>query len=165
MPPADYLAAGYYERWLWSTEQRLVRRGTLGERDVDGWVERLRRRARRCLGARTRRLRASAVDATGEAPPLPRAAGSALRGPATACASAGCDPAGHTRCPRYVRGVAGVVEAVRGVDAFPDIGPYEGPEEPVYAVAFDIRATCSAPRTRASGRSLLDLFESYLEPA
>ena len=20
MPPADYLAAGYYERWLWSTE-------------------------------------------------------------------------------------------------------------------------------------------------
>ena len=27
MPPADYLAAGYYERWLWSTEQRLVREG------------------------------------------------------------------------------------------------------------------------------------------
>ena len=45
-------------------------------------------------------------------------------------------PEGHTRCPRYVRGVEGVVEAVRGKDAFPDIGPYQGPSEPVYAVAF-----------------------------
>ena len=42
MAPADYLAAGYYDRWLWSTEQRLLRRGTIEEDDVDRWVERIR---------------------------------------------------------------------------------------------------------------------------
>jgi len=31
-------------------------------------------------------------------------------------------PAGHTRCPRYVRGATGLVEDLRGVDVFPDIG-------------------------------------------
>ena len=42
MEPAAYLAAGYYERWLWSTEQRLLRRGTIADGEVDAWVERLR---------------------------------------------------------------------------------------------------------------------------
>ena len=41
MEPAEYLRAGYYERWLWSTEQRLLRRGTIGPDDVDAWVARL----------------------------------------------------------------------------------------------------------------------------
>ena len=30
-------------------------------------------------------------------------------------------PAGHTRCPRYVRGALGVVERVRGADELPDL--------------------------------------------
>ena len=44
---------------------------------------------------------------------------------------------------------------------FPDIGPYAGPEEPVYAVAFtsdDLR-----PLVRGSMDGDPDLFESYLE--
>ena len=42
MTPAEYLRAGYYERWLWSTEQRLLRSGTMGEGEVDAWIARLR---------------------------------------------------------------------------------------------------------------------------
>jgi nitrile hydratase subunit beta len=162
MPPADYLAAGYYERWLWSTEQRLLRRGTLGERDVDGRVARLRRgeavpRREDPEAAR------HAVEATGGASPLPRADRARFAVGDRARARR-MRPAGHTRCPRYVRGVAGVVEAVRGVDAFPDIGPYEGPEEPVYAVAF-ASSDLFGPSDEGEWTVLLDLFESYLEPA
>jgi nitrile hydratase len=73
-------------------------------------------------------------------------------------------PAGHTRCPRYVRGAAGVVEAIRGNDRFPDIGPYEGPSEPVYSVAFTSDALFGRSE-EGSWTVLLDLFESYLEPA
>ena len=29
MDPAHYLRASYYERWLWSNEQRLLRKGTI----------------------------------------------------------------------------------------------------------------------------------------
>src|SRR5712692_5607200 len=42
MPPEEYLRASYYERWLFSTEQRLVRKGTIAAGEVGAWVERLR---------------------------------------------------------------------------------------------------------------------------
>ncbi len=41
MEPLHYLHASYYERWLWSTEQRLLRKGTITPGEVDAWVERL----------------------------------------------------------------------------------------------------------------------------
>jgi nitrile hydratase subunit beta len=160
MEPAEYLRAGYYERWLWSTEQRLLRRGTIADGDVDAWMGRLRagevapRREERDAARR-------AVEATEQAPPL---------GPvAEARFSVGervrvrrMRPAGHTRCPRYVRGAVGVVEAVRGTDSFPDIGPYAGPPEPVYSVAFASDGLFGASE-EGCWTVLLDLFESYLE--
>lgn len=162
MEPAEYLRAGYYERWLWSTEERLVRRGRVSRQELDRWAERLRagetspRRADPEAAAR-------AVAATTGSEPL---------GPADTTRFAVGDrvrvrrmrPEGHTRCPRYVRGVEGVVEAVRGLDAFPDIGPYQGPEEPVYAVRF-LSDDLFGPSEEGRWTVVLDLFESYLEPA
>ena len=57
-----------------------------------------------------------------------------------------------------------MVEMVRGVDVFPDIGPYEGPEEPVYAVAFT-SSDLFGSSDEGEWTVLLDLFESYLEQA
>lgn len=162
MPPAEYLRAGYYERWLWSTEQRLLRRRTIGAQDVDTWVERLRggevppRRSDPESASR-------AVAATSLQDPL-GPAGESRFAPGARVRVRRMRPEGHTRCPRYVRGAAGIVEAVRGVDAFPDIGPYEGPKEPVYAVAFDSIALFG-PSPEGAWTVVLDLFESYLEPA
>jgi nitrile hydratase beta subunit len=162
MEPAQYLRAGYYERWLWSTEQRLLRRGTIAADDVDGWVARLRsgepapRRDDPEASAR-------AVASTSETDPLATAAVTRFS-PGESVRVLRMRPAGHTRCPRYVRGVTGLVEAVRGLDAFPDIGPYAGPDEPVYAVAFDSDDLFG---TSPEGRwtVVLDLFETYLEAA
>jgi nitrile hydratase len=162
MEPAAYLAAGYYERWLWSTEQRLVRRGTIDEAEVDAWVERLRageappRReepaaAERSVGATER---ASSMEPAQE---TRFAVGDHVR-------VRRMRPGGHTRCPRYVRGATGVVEAIRGIDAFPDIGPYKGPAEPVYAVSFE-SADLFGPSDEGVWTIVLDLFESYLDPA
>ena len=162
MEPAEYLAAGYYERWLWSTEQRLLRRGTIADDEVDSWVERLRagepppRRDDPEAAARS-------VAATDETQPLAHAdsprftVGDPVR-------VRRMRPEGHTRCPRYVRGVVGVIEAVRGMDAFPDIGPYQGPQEPVYAVAFS-SDDVFGPSEEGQWRVFLDLCESYLRPA
>jgi nitrile hydratase beta subunit len=161
MAPEEYLRASYYERWLWSTEQRLLRKGTIVEGEVDRWVERLRAgeaAPRRVDPEQARRV----LAAVGEAEPL---------GEATAARYSVSDrvrvkrmrPRGHTRCPRYVRGATGVVERIQGVDSFPDIGPYQGPEEPVYAVAFrsdDLFGVSD----EGSWTVLLDLYESYLEP-
>ena len=129
MEPSDYLRAGYYERWLWSTEQRLLRRGTIDAGDVDAWVERLGS-GEQAPSRDDAAAAARAVAATSATDPL-RPADETVFAVGDAVRVRRMRPAGHTRCPRYVRGVVGVVEAIRGLDAFPDIGPYAGPDEPV----------------------------------
>ena len=162
MEPAEYLRAGYYERWLWSTEQRLLRSGAITEDEVDAWVARLTdggpppRHDDPAAAARV-------VAATAEVDPL-EPAGDPSFAPGTNVSVRRMRPEGHTRCPRYVRGATGVVEAVRGLDAFPDIGPYAGPEEPVYAVAF-ASDDLFGPSSEGRWTVILDLFESYLEQA
>jgi nitrile hydratase subunit beta len=162
MPPVDYLGSSYYERWLWSIERRLERKGTIAPGEVDRHVEPLR--AGEPLPRREDpQLAARAVAAEAESEML-APAGEARFGPGDHVRVRRMRPAGHTRCPRYVRGASGRVEAVRGNDAFPDIGPYQGPSEPVYAVAFDsdrIFGPSADPRWTV----MVDLFESYLEPA
>jgi len=64
--------------------------------------------------------------------------------------------------PRYARGAAGLVERVQGVDAFPDIGRYQGPAEPVYSVVFRSEELFG-PSDDGIWTVRLDLFESYLE--
>jgi hypothetical protein len=41
MDPAAYLEASYYQRWLWSNEQRLLRKGTIAPGEVEAMMERL----------------------------------------------------------------------------------------------------------------------------
>ena len=41
MDPAHYLAASYYERWLFSAERRLLRKGTIAPGDVEAMMGRL----------------------------------------------------------------------------------------------------------------------------
>lgn len=160
MAPDAYLRASYYERWLWSTEQRLLRKGTILDGEVSAWVERLRGgedAPKRIDPEQTQRALAAirGPDPLGEATDPRFAVGDRVR-------VRRMRPAGHTRCPRYVRGATGVVERVQGADSFPDIGPYEGPVEPVYAVAFRSEDLFGAD---GEGRwtVMLDLYESYLE--
>jgi nitrile hydratase len=73
-------------------------------------------------------------------------------------------PAGHTRCPRYVRGALGVIERVHGDAELPDAvaREQEAPFEALYAVRFrseDLFGRGDEPGFRV----LVDLSESYLE--
>jgi nitrile hydratase len=163
MAPAEYLRASYYERWLWSTEQRLLRKGTITSGEVDAWVARLRSGEdppRRIDPDQSKRV--VAAIRTAEAPLAPATEPRFAVGDRVTVRR--MRPSGHTRCPRYVRGATGVVERIRGVDAFPDIGPYEGPQEAVYALAFRSEGLFGASE-EGDWTVLVDLFESHLEPA
>ena len=138
MPPAAYLTASYYERWLFGLERRLQRAGTLAPGDVEAAIARLgsgplpRRTdpalARRCVAAQR----------TGDA--LPASVGPRFA-PGDAVRVRRMRPEGHTRCPRYLRGAGGVVERVHGDDWLPDAVARgeDAPREPVYAVRFRLR--------------------------
>jgi nitrile hydratase len=165
MEPAEYLAATYYERWLWSTQRRLERKGHLASGELDAMVERLRDGVATGTSSNPEGA-ARAVKSIREG------SGAGLRQPAATRFALGdriqvrrMRPHGHTRCPRYVRGATGVVERIQGEDVLPDIANYqpEAPIEPVYSVAFrsrDLWGLGEEPPFTV----LLDLWESYLEP-
>jgi nitrile hydratase len=162
MPPDQYLAASYYERWLFGLEHRLERAGTLAPGDVDAVAARLGSgpAPKRADPAFARRCR----EAQREGEPLPAAA-SARFEPGVRVRVRRMHPAGHTRCPRYVRGADGVVERVHGDDWLPDAVARgeDAPLEAVYAVRFrseDLFGDAGEPPFEVC----LDLSESYLEP-
>jgi nitrile hydratase subunit beta len=171
MPPAEYLRATYYERWLWGLEKLLGERGLLTPDE------------RRALGAPSQVARGDARPRAPLAAEALRAADVArfLRNrraarrddpvPATfrvgdAVRARNLNPAGHTRLPRYCRGHAGVIDRDHGVFVFPDthaagLGPKP---QHVYSVRFDARELWG-PEASAKDRVYVDLWDDYLEPA
>jgi nitrile hydratase beta subunit len=160
MPAKRYLDSGYYERWLWATEQGLLREGAIAPGEIDAWLERL---------------------AAGEAPPVRSDPGSVTRAleecrsiwrfaPADDPAFGDGDrvrvrrmrPTGHNRCPRYVRGVTGTIHTVLGADRPPEAGE-DAAGEPVYSVTF-ASEDLWGPSAEGTWTVLVDLWESYLEP-
>ena len=84
MPPAEYLAASYYERWMYGVERRLERDGTLTPAEIDERHGRASRPARCPSGAiPSWPSAASPHSGTGRRWRLPRRRASA---PASACA-------------------------------------------------------------------------------
>jgi nitrile hydratase len=164
MPPAEYLAATYYERWLWSAERRLERKGTIAPGEVEAMMKRLaageqlprhqdpEMRQRGLANLNTRSPMHPVTEATFA--PGDRVRVKRMR------------PPGHTRCPRYARGAIGEVRSVRGVDRLPDRAVYgeKVAAEPVYSVAFDSPALWGESE-EPPFTVLLDMWESYLEPA
>jgi nitrile hydratase beta subunit len=165
MAPVDYLAASYYERWLWSAEQGLLRRGTIAAGEVEHMMERLAAGGPEPPSHRDPEQAARAVESLREVIPMQPATRPRFV-PGQAVRVRRMHPAGHTRCPRYVRGALGVVERVQGADELPDRAVYErdAPVEPVYAVAFrsdELWGRGEEPPWTVA----LDLWESYLEEA
>jgi nitrile hydratase beta subunit len=165
MDPASYLTASYYERWLYSAEQRLLRKGTIAPGDVEAMMERLA--AGEALPRHQDAAMAERVlDDLRTRMAMDPAPGEARFGPGRRVRVKRMHPPGHTRCPRYVRGAVGVVEAVRGADRLPDRAVYgeKLDPEPVYSVAFSSEELWG-PGDEPAWRVSIDLWDSYLEPA
>jgi nitrile hydratase len=137
MDPARYLAASYYERWLYSAEQRLLRKGTIAPGEVDAMMERLGAGEKE-LEHHDAAMAERMLDDLRTRIPMDPPPEEARFAPGRRVRVKRMHPPGHTRCPCYVRGVVGVVEAVRGADRLPDLAVYgeKADPEPVYSVAF-----------------------------
>jgi nitrile hydratase beta subunit len=165
MDPVHYLGASYYERWLWSVERRLEAKGTVVPGEVEAMMARLSA-AETPPTADDPELAAEAVAELREGSPAMGVAVGARFGPGDRVRVRRMRPDGHTRCPRYVGGAVGVIERVQGTDRLPDRATYGLPTEPepVYAVAFasqELWGQSDEPPWTV----LLDLFDTYLEPA
>jgi nitrile hydratase len=165
MDPAHYLAASYYERWLYSAEQRLLRKGTITPGEVERAMEHFA--AEESVPEHHDAAMAERMVAELRAiHPMDAHPGDARFAPGRRVRVRRMHPAGHTRCPRYARGAIGTIEAIRGADRLPDRSVYgeRVPPEPVYSVAFGSQELWG-PSEEPPWTVLLDLWESYLDPA
>jgi len=167
MPPAEYLAATYYERWLFGLEKLL---------DATGLVSRAELQSARKGGvtqaalpaAGVRVLAASDVEAVlrksreakvDEDIPPRFNVGDRVR-------TVNINPVGHTRLPRYARDKRGVVTVDHGVWVFPDTngtGRGRNPQH-CYSVSFEARELWGADAGPRDA-TYVDLWDDHLVPA
>jgi len=158
--PADYLSKSYYELWAAGTEQLLLERGLVSADEITaGRALHPSRPVRRVLAAAD----VAPLLALGAPTDRPATAPARFR-VGDAVRARNINPPRHTRLPRYVRGHAGVIDAVRGCQVFADANAL-GHEDPqwLYTVRFDGRELWGEdgdPTTTVS----VDLWEPYLEP-
>jgi nitrile hydratase len=75
-------------------------------------------------------------------------------------------PAGHTRCPRYVRGARGAIALVHPAQPLPDLATRgEIHVEAFYSVAFAPFELWGADAEPGATTIHVDLWESYLDEA
>jgi len=161
MPPADYLAATYYERWLFGLRTLLVEQGLVtareletgragGQADPAGVL-----RANQVENFLANRIR-TRVDV--EAAPRFRAGQGVI--------ARNIHPSGHTRLPRYARGRRGVIDRDYGVFIFPDTNAMTRDKKPqhLYGVRFSARELWG-PAASARDSVYVNLWDDHLDPA
>jgi nitrile hydratase beta subunit len=164
MDPLHYLAASYYERWLFTVERHLVETGVVTERELDRSMTLLRNNPTMPLPHRedpelVHRLRVALFG-----PRAPRTGGAQPRfAVGDRVVTRNIHPIGHTRLPRYARGKRGVVRGLHGVASCPD-EDFEGRGaglEQVYSIGFASRelwGDTADPRSDV----YLDVWERYV---
>jgi len=147
MPAADYLRAGYYEKWLHAVETVLLEKGVITRSEL--------------ASGRPAQPAPEPRPGPGPRPPLV-----ARFGPGDRVRARNLHPAGHTRLPRYVRGRLGRIRTVNGPMLLPDTNAHGGgPDwEACYAVEF-ASTELWGQAAAAADRVCVDLWESYLEVA
>jgi len=164
MPPVEYLAASYYERWLWGLRTLLVEQGFVTREELARPADRPPAEAR----PRPEALKAADVPRmlrNRRAARLDDAVSPKFE-PGDRVVARNLNPVGHTRLPRYVRGRRGVVDRDHGVFIFPDAHAAALGKKPqhVYSVRFGARELWG-PEARANDAVYADLWDDYLDPA
>src|SRR5207248_1737773 len=125
MEPGHYLMSDYYEHWLTAAATLAVEHGLVTRSDLEA-----RAGGRFPLSGPV--LAQPVADAGPDVGEPRFAAGDRVR-------VREWHSPGHTRCPRYVRGKAGVVVRVDGTHSVPDVEAHSSARrfEPTYSVRFD----------------------------
>ena len=161
IPPAEYLAATYYEKWLRGLEMLLVEQGLVTAKELQ--TGRAESKASGVSALRVpevatflRNRRHARLDE--DVPPKFE--------PGDRVLTHNDHPIGHTRLPRYARGKRGVVDRDHGVFIFADTHAMTRDKKPqhCYSVRFAARELWG---TSASGRDsvYVDLWDDHLDPA
>jgi len=160
LPPAVYVSASYYQRWLLGLERRVLDLKLAGADELQaGRSLRTNDKPNRIFTpADADQLTRGNFERESKAPPRFKAGDRVW--------TRNINPVTHTRLPRYARDKVGEVEAVRGCHVYPDSVANGGGEDPqwLYTVVFSgqvLWGEDSDPAVKVS----IEAFEPYLVPA
>ncbi len=166
IPPASYLSASYYEKWMLALEAALVHSGLLTETELaaatrfyeDNPSTAVPRREDPDLAERARRAIYTPQPQAHLPEAQPRfAVGDRVR-------ARNINPRGHTRLPRYTRGKTGVIADIYKPQVFQDHPPQpDAHAQPVYSVRFEA-AELWGDAAEPNQSLYIDMWENYLEP-
>jgi len=161
IPPADYLKASYYEKWLCGMERILVEKDVLTPEEI-------------ASGASTRRqggkiLPAVPLETLQYVMTNPVPVNLDLDMPqkfkvGDRIVAKNINPTCHTRLPRYIRGRRGVIEQHHGIFLLPDSIAHDGPEKPQHL--YNVRFTSAelwGDENPSNDFVYIDLFDDYME--
>jgi nitrile hydratase subunit beta len=163
MGSAAYLSTSYYEHWLAGVEARVQAKGAVTADELAA------KQAAIAAGEpvpehRDPEAGAFARTLFGPLEVEQHDAPAARFGPGDAVRVKRMHPAGHTRCPRYVRGARGTIARVHPAQLLPDLAVRgEHRAEAFYSVAFAPVELWGADAEPGAATILVDLWESYLE--
>ncbi len=159
IPPGQYLASSYYQRWLAAAETLLVERGVITREELLAKNDSASEIIRAQIASGVRNAGPQPIK---EKPGAKSARARFAKGDRVRARN--LNPVGHTRIPRYVRGKRGVVARDWGVFVFPDTNAHHAGTKPqhCYSVEFAARELWG---NSAKGREkvLVDLWQDYLE--
>jgi nitrile hydratase subunit beta len=159
IPPAKYLAASYYEKWLNALEALLVEKGAVTPEELASG------RAGAPAPATAAESPGGGVDSFDDSAIKLRFNQSFKPGfkVGDRVVARNFNPAHHTRLPRYARGKRGVIRYDQGVFVFPDTHAHGqgGKPQHVYTVVFEAQELWGPDGERAP--VYLDCWEDYLE--
>jgi nitrile hydratase subunit beta len=150
MDPGHYLTSSYYEHWLTGAATLAVEHGLVSR-------EELTARAGGAFPLSGPVLALAGPDTGPRRPEARFAVGDRVR-------VRDWHPAGHTRCPRYIRGKTGTVMRLDGIYSVPDVEAHSQARrhEPTYSVRFEAADLWHDGQDGVAVH--VDLWDSYLEP-
>jgi len=168
IPPDIYLKSSYYERWLLSFEEALLKKGVITAEELDEKTGFYRENPDAAMPHKEdpelRKIAGETLH-TSRAPSEHYGSGIAPRfGVGDSVKVGNINISGHTRLPRYVRGRVGTVAKLYSAQDIQDHVPEseKGPQ-PVYSVRFE-GSELWGDTAEANQVLYIDMWESYLEP-
>lgn len=160
LPPATYLTASYYAKWLMGLEKSLATTGLVAADEIAAG------HSLRPATIETHKMTRRDVPNLKRADYARPASAPARFKPGDRVRTVNINPVTHTRLPRYARAKSGTVEAIRGCHVYPDSAATGAGENPqwLYTVVFTARELWGADADPALTVSI-EAFEPYLVPA
>jgi nitrile hydratase beta subunit len=162
IPPAEYLRMSYYEKWVTSLVELMVKSGLVTRAEIetgkpiDGSTK---------VGHLLSVAEVAALVAPGSGASVTLTASAKFKAGQRVRAR-NLNPPGHTRLPRYARGKLGAIERDCGAFTFPDTRAHGLGDKPqhVYSVRFSARELWGEQANRHDS-VYVAMWDDYLEPA